>query len=119
MSTSLSFSFILFFALFFFSLLAWFFFILIYLFFVFLGISAICRGCRVIFLEMDSQEETVSIQRFEIGIHKDLPIKKTIFIIIIIIIFFFWGGGGGELRSTFERGFFLFLFLTVFFTSDK
>jgi len=55
---------------------------------------------------MDSQEETVSIQRFEIGIHKDLPVKETILF------------GGGELRSTFE-GFFLFLFLTFFFTSDK
>ena len=57
---------------------------------MFLGISAICRGCRGIFLEMDSQEETVSIQRFEIGIHKDLPINETIF-----LLFFFWGGGGG------------------------
>ena len=47
---------------------------------MFLGISAICRGCRGIFLEMDSQEETVSIQRFEVGIHKDLPIKETIFL---------------------------------------
>ena len=56
---------------------------------------------------MDSQEERVSIQRFEIGIHKDLPIKETIF------IHFFWGGGG-ELRSTFERFFFLFLFLSFF-----
>lgn len=65
--------------------------------------SAICRGCRGIFLEMDSQEETVSIQRFEIGIHKDLPIKETIF-------FFLVGGGRcvGELRSTFERFFFSF-----------
>ena len=66
---------------------------------MFLGISAICQGCRGIFLEMDSQKETVSIQRFEIGIHKDLPIKETIF----FFFFFFWGGGGGELRSTFER----------------
>ena len=102
MSTSLnlfhSFSFIL---VFFFLLAG--FFIFIYLFFVFLGISAICRGCRGIFLEMDSQEERVSIQRFEIGIHKDLPIKETIF-----IFFFFGGGGGGELRSTFERVFFSF-----------
>ena len=57
-----------------------------------LGISAICRGCRGIFLKMDSQEETVSIQLFEIGIHKDWPIKETIFFL-----------GGGELRSTFER----------------
>ena len=65
--------------------------IFIYLFFVFLGFSAICRGCRGIFLELDSQEETVSLQRFEIGIHKDLPIKETIF--IIIIIYFFLGGG--------------------------
>ena len=40
-----------------------------------------------------------SIQRFEIGIHKDLPIKETIF---------FGGGGVGELRSTFERFFFSF-----------
>ena len=55
---------------------------------------------------MDSQEETVSIQRFEIGIHKDLPIKETIF---------FFLGGGGKLRSTFERFFFLFLFLTFFY----
>ena len=54
---------------------------------MFLGISAICRGCRGIFLEMDSQEETVSIQLFEIGIHKDLPIKETIF---------FLGGGGTQ-----------------------
>ena len=55
---------------------------------------------------MDSQEEGVSIKRFEIGIHKDLPIKETIF----IYIFFFGrgGGGGGELRSTFERFFFSF-----------
>ena len=67
---------------------------------MFLGISAICRACRGIFLEMDSQEETVSIQRFEIGIHKDLPIKETIF--IHLFIFFL---GGGELRSTFERFF--------------
>ena len=100
MSTSLnlfhSFSFIVFcFVLFFFACLV--FFIFIYLFFVFLGISAICRGCRGIFLEMDSQEETVSIQRFEIGIHKDLPIKETIFIIII----FFWGGGGGGAQKYF------------------
>ena len=70
-----------------------------------MGISAICRGCIGIFLEMDSQEETVGIQRFEIGIHKDLPIKET----------FFFGGGGGKLRSTFERFFFLFLFLTFFY----
>lgn len=46
---------------------------------------------------MDRQEETVSIQRFEIGIHIDLPIKET---------FFFF-----ELRSTFER-FFFFLFFS-------
>ena len=72
-----------------FFLLAWFF-IFIY-FFVFLGISAICRGCRGIFPEMDSQEETVSIQRFEIGIHKDLTIKETIFILL-----FFLGGGSSE-----------------------
>ena len=45
---------------------------------------------------MDSQEETVSMQRFEIGIHKDLPIKVTFF-------FLGGGGGGGEHRSTFER----------------
>ena len=57
---------------------------------MFLGISAICRGCRGIFLEMDSQEETVSIQRFEIGIHKDLPIKETIFFCYVLR-----GGGGG------------------------
>ena len=43
---------------------------------------------------MDSQEETVSIQRFETGIHKDLPIKETIF-------FFFLGGGGGEAQKYF------------------
>ena len=84
--------------------------IFIYLFFVFLSISAICRGCRGIFLEMDSQEETVSIQRFEIGIHKDLPIKETINF-YYYYYYFFWGG---ELRSTFEGFFFLFLFLTVF-----
>ena len=60
---------------------------------MFLDISAICRGCRGIFLEMDSQEERVSIQRFEIGIHKDLPIKKQ------FIYFFFWGGGGGGRRA--------------------
>ena len=86
MSTSLnlfhSFSFII---IIFFACLV--FFICIYLFFVFLGISAICQGCRGIFLEMDSQKETVSIQRFEIGIHKDLPIKES--------NFFFLGGGGG------------------------
>ena len=41
---------------------------------------------------MDSQEETVSIQRFEIGIHKDLPIKVT---------FFFWGGVGGGAQKYF------------------
>lgn len=40
---------------------------------------------------MDSQEETVNIQLFEIGIHKDLPIEEIFFL------------GGGELRSTFER----------------
>ena len=39
---------------------------------------------------MDSQEETVSIQGFEIGIHKDLPIKETIFIYLFI---YFFGGG--------------------------
>ena len=66
--------------------------IFIYIFFVLLGISSICRGCRGIFLEMDSQEETVNIQLFEIGIHKDLPIEEIFFL-----------GGGGELRSTFER----------------
>ena len=51
-----------------------------------LGISSICRGCRGIFLEMDSQEETVNIQLFEIGIHKDLPIEEI----------FFLGGGSSE-----------------------
>ena len=56
---------------------------------MFLGISAVCRGWRGIFLEMDSQEETVSTQLFEIGIHKDLPIKETIF-------FFFFLGGGAQ-----------------------
>ena len=61
---------------------------------MFLGISAICRGCRGIFLEMDSQKKTVSIQRFEIGIHKDLPIKETFF-------FFFGGGGGGGAQKYF------------------
>ena len=80
---------------------------------MFLGISAICRGCRGIFLEMDSQEETVSIQWFEIGIHKDLPIKETIF--IYLFIYFFLGGGSSEVLL---NGFFLFLFLT-FLTSDK
>ena len=39
---------------------------------------------------MDSQEETVSIQPFEIGIHKDLPIKVTIF---------FWGGSSEVLLN--------------------
>ena len=62
---------------------------------------------------MDSQEETVSIQRVEIGIHKDLPIKETIY-----FFFFFFGGGGGELRSAFER-FFSLSFPDIFFTSDK
>ena len=52
---------------------------------------------------MDSQEDRVSIQRFEIGIHKDLPIKKQ-----FLYFFFEGGGGGGELRSTFERFFFSF-----------
>ena len=42
---------------------------------------------------MDSQEETVSIQRFEIGIHKDLPIKETIFIYLFIYLFILLGGG--------------------------
>ena len=41
---------------------------------------------------MDSQEETVSIQRFEIGIHKDLPIKVT---------FFLGGGGWGRAQKYF------------------
>ena len=72
-----------------FFLLAWFFYFYLF-FFVFLGISAICRECRGIFLEMDSQEERVSIQRFQIGIHKDLPIKKQ-----FLYIFFGGGGGGG------------------------
>ena len=36
---------------------------------------------------MDSQEETVNIQLFEIGIHKDLPIEE---------IFFLGGGGGAQ-----------------------
>ena len=79
MSTSLnlfhSFSFIVFFFW-----LPWFFFIFIYLFLRVFGYFSFLSGCRGIFLEMDSQEETVSIQRFEIGIHKDLPIKETIFL---------------------------------------
>ena len=70
---------------------------------MFLGISAICRGCRGIFLEKDSQEETVSIQQFEIGIHKDLPIKET------ICIYFFGGGGGGN-SEVFLNGFFFSFF---------
>ena len=45
---------------------------------------------------MDSQEETVSIQRFEIGIHKDLPIKETIFIYLFIYLFILLGGGSSE-----------------------
>ena len=69
---------------------------------MFLGISAICQGCRGIFLEMDSQKETVSIQRFEIGIHKDLPIKETIF-----FFFFFFGGGGGGSSEVLLNGYFL------------
>ena len=77
---------------------------------MFLGISAICRGCRGIFLEMDSQEETVSIPRFEIGIHKDLPIKETIFFFVLFCV----GGGGGKLRSTFKR-FFSLSFPDFFF----
>ena len=77
---------------------------------MFLGISAICRGCRGIFLEMDSQEETVSIQRFEIGIHKDLPIKETIF----IYLFFFFGGGGGS-SEVLLNGFFSLSFPDFFY----
>ena len=112
MSTNLNlfhtFSFILFF--FFFCLFGFFYFYLF--FFVFLGISAICRGCRGIFLEMNSQEERVSIQRFEIGIHKDLPIKKQ-------FLYFFWGGGGEGSSEVLLNGFFSLSFPEFFFTSDK
>ena len=58
---------------------------------------------------MDSQEETVSIQWFEIGIHKDLPIKETIF------IYFFWGGGlGGGSSEVLLNGFFSLSFPDFF-----
>ena len=81
MSTSLnlfhSFSFILF--LFF--CLPGFLYFYLFIFHV-LGYFSYLSGCRGIFLEMDSQEETASIQWFEIGIHKDLPIKETIFIFV-------------------------------------
>lgn len=55
---------------------------------------------------MDSQEETVSIQLFEIGIHIDLPITET--------IFFSWGGGGGS-SEVLLNGFFLLSFPDFFF----
>ena len=67
------------FHLLFFFLLAWCFYFYLFIFRVF------------VFLKMDSQEETVSIQRFEIGIHKHLAIKET----------FFFGGGGGEAQKYF------------------
>ena len=82
---------------------------------MFLGISAICRGCRGIFLEMDSQEEIVSIQRFEIGIQKDLPIKETIFILLLLLLLFFFFGGGGGSSEVLLNGFFSPSFPDFFF----